>query len=175
MRTHDTRLFKTINQLTSLRKCIPALKTPSGDLTTTAQEKSNMFALFYGTIQSQNNDMGSANFDHEVEQTVRDFLSQQMTTEPSTESVFQIRKIIDHLKNRKSPGLVRVTNIMLKNLPLRACERMTEIINFSQMSCHWPASWKLARCICIPNPGKNLDEVSSYRTISLSIELGQSV
>ena len=41
------------------------------------------------------------------------------------------------------------------------------------MNYHWPKKWKLARCICVPKPGKDPKDVSSYRMISLLSSTGK--
>ena len=115
MRPNDTRLYTIINQMTKLRQSVPTLISSSGELAVTAYEKANMFAQFYSSMQRQNDDMGSTSFDHEVKQTVEDFLSQPATTMQPSVSVSQVQVIVNRLNTKKSPGPDKVTNAMLKN------------------------------------------------------------
>ncbi|GBP97931.1 RNA-directed DNA polymerase from mobile element jockey [Eumeta japonica] len=73
---------------------------------------------------------------------------------------------------KKAPGYDLLDSTLLSNLPKRhnvpgntfnACLRL----------CHYPTQWKLAQIVMILKPGKQIEEVSSHRPISLLPLIGK--
>ena len=79
----------------------------------------------------------------------------------------EVEKEIKLLNNKKAPGFDLVTAQMLKELPPKGIMKLTHIFNAAIRLQHIPKSWKKAEIITIPKPGKSLNDVSSYRPISL--------
>lgn len=77
------------------------------------------------------------------------------------------KEIKDNLSPKKAPGYDLITAQVLKNLPIKAILKLTNLMNASIRLKHVPAQWKVAEVIMIPKPGKKPQEVSSYRPISL--------
>lgn len=71
------------------------------------------------------------------------------------------------LKDRKAPGHDGITNLVIKELPSAACERLVTIFNASLRLQHFPRPWKEARVITFPKPGKSLRDPTNWRPISL--------
>lgn len=82
-------------------------------------------------------------------------------------SPLEVAKIIDGLRLRKSPGLDRVSAIMLRELPKRGIIFLAKLINAALRLKHVPRAWKIAKLIVILKPGKPPEDPSSYRPISL--------
>lgn len=68
---------------------------------------------------------------------------------------------------KKAPGYDLITGKILKELPDKALRLITIIYNAVLRLNYYPAQWKTAQVILLPKPGKNLEEVTSYRPISL--------
>lgn len=79
----------------------------------------------------------------------------------------EMARQLDKINLRKSPGADRVTGRMLSELPRKGILFLTYICNAALRLCHIPASWKIAKVIMLPKPGKPAELVSSYRPISL--------
>lgn len=84
---------------------------------------------------------------------------------------FKIREIIQtiqkHINPKKSPGFDLITGRILHELSPKCLKLITMIFNAVLRTKYVPMQWKVAQVIMIPKPGKQLEEVSSYRPISL--------
>ncbi|GBN45511.1 putative RNA-directed DNA polymerase from transposon X-element [Araneus ventricosus] len=74
---------------------------------------------------------------------------------------------INKLKKGKSPGPDKITNQMIQRMPIKSLIRLTQIINGILKLKYFPNEWKLATIVPIIKPGKNPQDPSSYRPISL--------
>lgn len=85
----------------------------------------------------------------------------------------ELLAIIKSLKNSKAPGLDCISNILIKHLPKRAIIILKKIFNACLKIGYFPKSFKIAKVIPIPKPGKDLRNTSSYRPISLLSCIGK--
>ena len=60
-----------------------------------------------------------------------------------------------------------LTGVILQQLPNKAIVKLINIFNAALLLKHVPSYWKVAEVIMIPKPGKPVNEVTSYRPISL--------
>lgn len=74
---------------------------------------------------------------------------------------------IKSLKVKKAPGFDLITAQVLKNLPKKAIKFLQLLLNAALKLRYFPSIWKVAEIIMIPKPGKPLNDVKSYRPISL--------
>jgi len=74
---------------------------------------------------------------------------------------------ITTLNNKKSPGPGLVTPKMLKELPRKGLIALLYIFNGILKTQYWPKALKTAEIIVIPKPGKDPQDPTSYRPISL--------
>ena len=72
-----------------------------------------------------------------------------------------------HTNPVKSPGYDLITGKVLQELPKKGYAFITSIFNAILRCSHFPSQWKIAQVITILKPGKPLNEVTSYRPISL--------
>lgn len=79
----------------------------------------------------------------------------------------ELKKLIKYLNDKKSPGFDLITAVVLKNLPKKAVKFLVRLLNAAIKLRHFPSTWKVAEIIMLPKPGKPLNEVKSYRPISL--------
>ena len=83
-------------------------------------------------------------------------------------SIKEVSNIIKKdLNVKKAPGYDMITGKMLKELPEKALRLLTIIYNAILRLSYYPAQWKVAQIILLPKPGKDLEDVTSYRPISL--------
>lgn len=77
------------------------------------------------------------------------------------------RTIQKEINPKKAPGYDLITGLVLKQLPRIAIVKITQIINAAFKFLYVPQVWKIAEVIMIPKPGKPVNEITSYRPISL--------
>lgn len=80
----------------------------------------------------------------------------------------EVQAVINkEIKTKKAPGYDLMTGQVLKQLPRKAIVKITMIINAALKLHYVPQVWKIAEVIMLPKPGKPLDQITSYRPISL--------
>ena len=79
----------------------------------------------------------------------------------------ELIKEINCLKLKKCPGFDLISSEILKNLPKKALNFLQKLFNTSLKLNYFPSIWKVAEIIMIPKPGKSMNDVKSYRPISL--------
>lgn len=77
------------------------------------------------------------------------------------------RETDSNINPKKAPGLDLITGKILKEIPRKAIVKLTYLFNAALRMKYVPKQWKIAQVIMIPKPGKPLEEVTSYRPISL--------
>lgn len=84
-----------------------------------------------------------------------------------------IKEIISKVRPSKSPGLDKISNKILKQLPPQAIELLNNIFNQCLKRGYFPNLYKKAKVIPIPKPNKDKYLPSSYRPISLLSNIGK--
>lgn len=82
-------------------------------------------------------------------------------------NVTSVKKLIHSLKNKTSSGINGIPNIVIKNLPDIVLRFFTILFNNISNNAYFPSSWKTAKVFPLLKKGKNPDNPSSYRPISL--------
>ena len=78
-----------------------------------------------------------------------------------------VEKEISYLNLQKAQGLDRIVPRMLKELPRKGTVLITHTFNSIFRESHWPEQLKTAEISLIPKPSKDLNNVESYRPISI--------
>lgn len=100
-------------------------------------------------------------------QFVEEFRRRPPTTLPLLTTPSEVRRIISQRKGQSAPGVDKITNSHLKELPRKPIVLLTRIFNRCLQLGHFPERWKIARVSPIPKPGKDLAYPNNYRPISL--------
>jgi hypothetical protein len=87
----------------------------------------------------------------------------------------EITRAIHSSKNSKSTGPDQVSSYHLKHLGPTAIVYLTKLYNLSLNHNVIPQIWKVAKVVPIPKPGKDLNQGSSYRPISLLSPLAKTL
>ena len=84
-------------------------------------------------------------------------------------SVPEITKTLQKCKNRYATGEDQISYqyLILKNLDREQLSDIALIYNSCLKTVYFPITWKQAKVIMIPKPGKDLTKPTSYRPISL--------
>ena len=129
----------------------------NGNWAKSEKERADAFAEYLATVFST----GANNMQEleEINNTDQDEIPYFTITE--------VKKEIKYLKSKKSPGFDLIVSSLLKYLPHKAVSKLATIFNAVIRLKYFPNMWKVAEIIMILKPGKNPNEASSYRPISL--------
>ena len=87
----------------------------------------------------------------------------------------EIQAALRQLKAKKSPGPHAITNEMLTHLGNKATCKLLEIFNHSWATVTLPQTWREATLILILKTGKDPKQAASYRLISLTSCVGNTM
>lgn len=87
----------------------------------------------------------------------------------------EVRTIIRNLHPNKAPGVDKISNHHLKNLPRKPLVLLTRIYNGCLLTRYFPTAWKIAKVVPIPKPRKDTTIATNYRPISLLSGLGKTL
>jgi hypothetical protein len=79
----------------------------------------------------------------------------------------EVVEAIAHTNALKAPGYDLISVKVLKELPKKAITLLTILYNSMLRFSYYPLLWKLAQIIMVHKPGKPVNDVTSYRPISL--------
>jgi hypothetical protein len=68
---------------------------------------------------------------------------------------------------RKAPGYDLISGKVLKELPKKAITLLTILYNSMLRLSYYPLLWKFTQIIMVPKPGKPVNDITSYRPVSL--------
>ncbi len=163
----DNKLWQTSKHLKNKNKIMPPLKVAEKTLLT-PEEKANALADHFALQHENPLSNDSPNFTTYVEEKVQTFFNSahddKIIDFPSPE---ETAEIIKNIKKSKAPGIDRVHNSLLKQLPWKGVVYLNFIIMCCLKLSYFPEKWKKAQVIAIHKPGKNPTSASSYRPISL--------
>ena len=99
----------------------------------------------------------------------------QVETDPSNLfcSYLEVGKIFRHLPNKTSYGLDEIPPIVLKHLSSNVILAYTILFNNALNNYYFPKSWKCAKVLPILKKGKNPNDPTSYRPISLTSSISE--
>lgn len=155
-------LYKTTAKLKQPQAHIPPIKMRNGEWAKTDKEKAQTFASHLCEVFTP--------YPASVQETeIYQFLEApgQLEMPIKKFKIQDIKKMIDKINPRKSPGYDLITGKVLKELPTKALKFLLQIFNGVLRLGHFPIQWKVAQIIVLSKPGKPLNEVESYRPISL--------
>jgi hypothetical protein len=81
--------------------------------------------------------------------------------------IFEVRSMINLLRSTKAPGNDLITRRILKELPDIGIKAIALIFNSVLRIGYFPGQWNVSQIIPLLKPGKPVEEVTSYRPISL--------
>ena len=88
-------------------------------------------------------------------------------------SVMEITKTLQKCRNRSAPGEDQISYLILKCLDREQFSNIVLIYNSCFRTGYFPVTWKQAKVVMLPKPGKDLTKPTSYRHISLLPAMGK--
>jgi hypothetical protein len=108
-----------------------------------------------------------------VEATVQALLVAVVNDPPEKVRPCDLQKLINSLKLKKAFGIDGIPNESLRHLPRRPLVHLTNLINHCIRLSHFPSSWKEAKVVALPKPGKDPKFSQNLRPSSLLPSTGK--
>lgn len=156
--TSDTNysLYKAAKVARKTQRHVPPLKSLSG-WARTDEEKVKVFASH----------LASTFMPHDIDTPLTPDPNPTAGNPIKYIAPLEVKRFIDKLNPHKAPGFDHITARLMRELPNKGICRLAQIFNAIVRFRHFPQHWKTAKVILLPKPGKNPEEVASYRPISL--------
>lgn len=81
-----------------------------------------------------------------------------------------IINIIKKFPSNKAPGLDKITNTKLKNLPIKIIIQIYYIYKACLKLAYYPMDWKIAKVILVPKPDKPATSISLLNNLGKILE-----
>lgn len=168
LKSHSNQLWKVTKIFNNPVKVIPPIKTSSAVLITDLDKANEIGSVFCRAHGTTFNDMSDPNTEMRVSVSYNNvnFFS-PVVNEVDLPTPREISKLIRSLKNGKSPGDDSINNALVKQLPKKAVIMIMQIFRACLRLAYFPNSWKCAKVVPIPKPGKDHAQACNYRPISL--------
>lgn len=161
----DPTLWRATKRILNQQHIIPTIKYDN-NMYVTDLEKSEIFANYLGNTFTTPKVSLDISHSKQIKKDISTFLSSSVDGMVPV-SPNEIKDIINKLSNNKAPGHDLITNIILKNLPVKVLVYLVQVFNACLRLGYFPIKWKIANVLLFHKPGKTKAEVSSYRPISL--------
>lgn len=159
---YDHSLWKATRGLKQRPKIhIAPIRNQAGGWARSEIEKAEVFAQHLAEVFTPHN--------VEPNEEIEEYLDAPLQLSPPIRafSPGEIKKEIKLLNNRKAPGFDLITAKILKELPRKGITMLTILFNSILRLSYWPTQIKFFQIVMILKPGKNANEATSYRPISL--------
>jgi hypothetical protein len=113
------------------------------------------------------------NHERRVDARVQTLLEATDNKPPKRIRPCDLEKLINSLKLRKTCGTDGIPNECLRQLPIRPLVHLTHLFNHCLQLSHFPKSWKVAKTITLPKPGKDPNFPQNLRPIRLLSTTGK--
>lgn len=162
----DYSLWKATRKIKNPQQPIPPIRTSDGKWAKSSKDKAKLFAEHLTKVFTPLPQETSKNEEDVINHYLKAPLQMEMPIKKITiKEVYNIMQ--KDLNAKKAPGYDLITGKILKELPDKALRLLTIIYNAILRLNYYPTQWKVAQIILLPKPGKNTEEVTSYRPISL--------
>jgi hypothetical protein len=142
---------------------IPPLTNADGSWAKSDHEKAMTFAVHLQQVLTPHH------FLNTTDAEISAFLGVpcQMSLPIKPFSPKEVVEVIVHTNVRKAHGYDLISGKVLKDLPKKALTLLTILYNGMFRLSYYPLLWKFAQIIMVPKPGKPVNDVTSYRPVSL--------
>ena len=163
-KTTNYSLWKHVKSTLNPTQRTPPIRSENGNWAKTSEEKVKLFAEHFSSVF---NPFPSQNTSHD--KTVMEYLESagQLDVPIKKITLSEVKTIISKQNIKKSPGYDLITGKILKELPTSALTYLTSLFNGVLRLSYFPKQWKVAEVQVVAKPGKPLEDLKSYRPISL--------
>jgi hypothetical protein len=100
-------------------------------------------------------DMCDENHERRAEDGVQTLLAAEDNDSPEKIRPCHLQKLINTLTLKRACVIHGIPNEYVKHLPRRSLVHLTHLINHCIQLSHFPISWKEAKVVALPKPGKD--------------------
>jgi hypothetical protein len=118
-------------------------------------------------------DLCEENPERRVEAGVQALLEAVESDPPERIRPCDLQKLLHSLKLKKACGIDDIPNECLRHLPRRPLVHLRHLINHCIWLSHFSTSWKEAKVVALPKPGKDPKFPQNLRPISLLPSTGK--
>lgn len=164
--TDDNSLWKAVASTKKPVRANPSLRCPlNGTWLRSDESKANAFANHLEQVfQPHSGCQTNAQLEQDVASSVM-APPPQSTLEEVTAT--EVKEEIKRVNTRKAPGLDRINGQAIKFFTPKAVTFVTTLFNALLRLQYFPTAWKVASIVMVQKPGKPIEDVKSYRPISL--------
>jgi transposase len=162
----DYALWKATKKLKRPQQIIPPIKDLDGKWCRNDQEKADAFAEYLSTVFTPHQDEDNT----EEQEEILEYLGSpfQMDLPIQKFTLKEVKRVIMQKTNpTKAPGYDLITGKVLKETTKKCQKLILLIFNAVLRLEYFPEQWKVAQIILLLKPGKNSNDITSYRPISL--------
>lgn len=159
----DYSLWKTTKKLKRPQTSYPPIKDQDGNWARSNKEKAATFANHLTKV-FEPHDLNAP--DHQIQE----FLNAPYQMEPPIQNITlaEVTNTINrHINPKKAPGYDLINGKVLQELPSKGYKAIQQLFNTILRIGYFPSPWKIAQVILLLKPGKNPNDTTSYRPISL--------
>jgi hypothetical protein len=113
------------------------------------------------------------NHERQLKARVQALLEDEHNNHPQRIRPCDLQKLLNSLKLKKACGMAGVPKECLRHIPRRPLVHLTHLINHCIRLSHFPTSWKEAKVVALPKPGKDPKFPQKLRPISLLSSMGK--
>lgn len=162
----DYNLWKATKRLKQPQKSKSAIKTNDGAWTRTDKEKGETFQKHLRDVFKAHETETDSLTDNKIKAGSQSPFQMDLPIKN-----FKLSEIKNQIKfeinAKKAPGFDLITGKILKEVGPKCLALIRNIFNAVLRHRYFPTQWKVAKIIMIAKPGKNPEEVTAYRPISL--------
>lgn len=162
--TSDYTLWKATKRIKQPIVSIPPIARSDGTWAKSNVEKAEAFAQYFTEVFQPNEQL------NDTEEELLEFIESPLQLDFPIQLIkpSEVRYVLNReIKPNKCPGHDLITGKLLKELPRKAVTLISVLFNAIIRMEYFPKKWKQAQLIVIPKPGKPLNQLNSYRPISL--------
>jgi hypothetical protein len=162
----DLSLFKFAKIIKKKAKPIPALEDENEVLLCGSKDKADLLASAFAKshLISSVPTKHSAAVQNSMEELENCCFEMSQCVKIS---VTELSGMIANLNVKKASGYDKISNRILKNIPLSLVKFLTNVFNSCFALGYFPDKWKIGKIVAIPKPNKKVRLASSYRPITL--------
>lgn len=162
----DYSLWKATRTLRRQNYTIPPVRTETGKWAKSPLEKAETFATHLKKVFTPNDKKYSLQTEEEIISILTKPYQLELPEKRFTKN--EVKHIIQYnIDPKKAPGYDLITGKTLQQLPEKGFLFLTQLFNSIMRLGHFPSQWKLAQITMVLKPGKEPENVQSYRPISL--------